>query len=148
MVSKERSSSATSCFCSHSNSYVRVFLTIGHQETLLVLWDGIVKNKSIKYHHIINLQRLVDHVIPISIDVFLFCSKNLHAVCRVHMTLFSIKMGVDLKRSHCWSKYVLKEPSFIKSHKVASRTDFLREVESVLMLQIYLGLHVRNMPKV
>lgn len=57
-------------------------------------------------------------------------------------------MAVDLKCFHCLSKYVLKEPYFIKSHKVASRTDFIREVESVLMPQIYLGLHVRNTPKV
>lgn len=119
-----------------------------HRETLLVLWDGIVKNKSIKYHHIIHLRCLGGHVIPIIIDVFLFCSKNLHAVCRVHMILFPIKMAVDLKCFHCLSKYVLKEPYFIKSHKVASRTDFIREVESVLMPQIYLGLHVRNTPKV
>lgn len=31
------------------------------------------------------------------------------------MILFSIKLGVDLKRLHCLSKYVLKEPCFIKT---------------------------------
>lgn len=33
------------------------------------------------------------------------------------------------------------------SHKAVSSTDFIEEVELVLMLQIYLGLHDLNMPK-
>lgn len=33
------------------------------------------------------------------------------------------------------------------SHKAVLSTDFVQEVESVLMLQFYVGLHDLNMPK-
>lgn len=54
-----------------------------------------------------------DLVIPI-ISISFLQHQNLHAVCCLHMILSSLKMGVDLKFIHCLSKYVLKEPYFIK----------------------------------
>lgn len=62
----------------------------------------------------IHLHCLGDLVIPIICISFLQ-HQNLHAVCCVHMILSSIKMGVDLKFIHCLSKYVHKEPYFIKT---------------------------------
>lgn len=152
MVYKERVSSATLCFCSHSYSYAfNVPQDLeAHQETFLMLWDGIIKHQSIKQRHINKSHPPALPWRPYNSNYMCFFSaapKSTRCVSCTCDSFFS-KNG-SWPKMHPLFKQICAQGAVLhkNSHKAVSSTDFIQELESVVMLQIYLGLRNLNMPK-